>query len=46
MEEYNVGGTRMPIILSMACFENKMSANLVDELNRTWMEVEDIFEKY
>ena len=45
MEEYNVGGTRMPIILSMACFENKMSANLVDELNQTWMEVEDIFEK-
>ena len=45
MEEYNVGGTRMPIILSMACFENKMSANLVDELNITWMEVEDIFEK-
>ena len=43
MKEYNVGGARMPIMLSMACFENKLSADLVDELNKTWMEVENIF---
>jgi len=45
MKEYNVGGAMMPIMLSMACFENKLSTDLVDELNKTWMEVEDIFEQ-
>ena len=45
MGAYNVGGQAMPSLLSSHVFENKLSKDLMHELDITWAEVEDIFEK-